>query len=80
MIEANKFIDAFFMYFLQEKHSDMRMRNVSPNLVDHIDYMLGGTVANKQRDPNYNTRSKYWDEEDVIKDLEAKIKNRIINT
>ena len=81
-VVKNKADDLVFKEWVydQREFNQCKHLNLAPNLVDHIDYMLGGTVANKQRDPNYNTRSKYWDEEDVIKDLEAKIKNRIINT
>lgn len=73
MIEANKFIDAFFMYFLQEKYPDLRMRNVSPNLVDHIDYMLGGSTINSAKE-TLDRRASFWNEEDVIIGLERRLK------
>ena len=73
MIEANKFIDAFFMYFLQEKYPNLRMRNVSPNLVDHIDYMLGGSTINSAK-VTLDRRASFWTEEDVVEGLERRLK------
>jgi len=54
---------------------DMLYLNLAPNLVNHIDDLIGGTVANKQRDTEFNTRSMFWNEEDVISDLEEQLKN-----
>lgn len=76
MVDANKFIDAFFMYFIKEQHPDLRMRNVSPNLIDHIDYMLGGSTINPVKFETLDRRASFWNEEDVIRKLQAQINER----
>jgi hypothetical protein len=70
MVEANKFIDAFFMYFIKEQYPNLRMRNVSPNLVDHVDYLLGGSTINAVKFQTLDRRASFWNEPDVIRNLE----------
>lgn len=69
-IEQNKFDDEFFKIFVQTTYPGLRLRNVSPNLVDHIDYMLGGSTV---RSRTGECRSIFWNEENVIKELEYKL-------
>ena len=73
-IEANKFADEFFKVFLNEKYPDLKLRNLSPNLVNHIDYMLGGSTINKNF--NKDRTSLYWNEDDVVRKLQAQINER----
>lgn len=47
--------------------------NIFPCIVDHIDYLMGGTVINKQRK---GKRPAYWRSEDLNKavaELEEKL-------
>ena len=55
--------DDFFRFFLEEKHPEMTVLNLKPNLVDHIDYLIGGTLVNKDRIEKVN-RAAYWEDED----------------
>lgn len=55
--------DDFFRFFLEEKHPEMTVLNLKPNLVDHIDYLIGGTLVNKDRIEKVN-RAAYWENED----------------
>lgn len=69
-ISENKYDDELFRLFMQEKLPELRLRNVSPNLVEHIDWLLGGSTLNSRKD---KARSLYWNEEDVVKTLESKL-------
>jgi len=68
-ILRNKHDDDFFQFFLFEKHPDMSIRNLKPNIVDHVDYMIGGSLINDERQRKIN-RVAYWEEEDLIRKLE----------
>lgn len=70
----NKHDDDFFQFFLLEKHPDMFITNLKPNIVDHIDYMIGGSLVNDERKRKIN-RVAYWEDEDLIKELEEDLKN-----
>lgn len=72
-VEENKFDDEFFKIFVREKYPTLRLRNLSPNLVDHVDWMLGGSTINSRKDIR---RSLFWNEDDVIKELEYKLNSK----
>ena len=70
-IEENKYDDTIFKQFLEEEHSNMRIKLIIPNLVDHIDYLLGGSITNPGRE--IRVRSKYWNENSLVEELERKL-------
>lgn len=70
--EQNKHDDVLLNEFLKEYSPRMRVWNIAPNMVNHIDHLLGGSLINKDR--NKDTpyiMSKYWDEPELL----ANIKN-----
>ena len=66
--------DYLFREFLVRKHSREKIVNLKPNIVQHIDWLVGGSQVNSARD-GYR-RSLYWGEDDVVKDLEEKLRGR----
>lgn len=68
--QAGKYDDSYFHEFLIKKK--MPARNLSPNIVEHIDYLLGGSIANKKRKGALT--SLYWIEHDVT----DKLKDRLL--
>ncbi len=69
----NKYDDLIFREWLIDSHWDCDVLNLAPNLVNHIDDIIGGSVCNKQRDKEQNTRSIFWDDDKLIEDLEKRI-------
>lgn len=65
--------DWFWREFMIERHSDMKVNNLAPNLVDHIDYLIGGTLINRQRRIQVN-RARFWADNDLVKQLEEQLK------
>ena len=60
--------DALFKRFMISKYPNAHCLNFIPNIVDHVDYLLGGSVINKQRE---GTRRAYWFEEPrIVENLE----------
>ena len=47
----------------------MMAYNLKPNIVDHIDHLIGGTLINKNRERFVN-RSAYWEDEEIVVHLE----------
>lgn len=66
--------DTFFHEFLQCCYPSEIVENVKPNLVEHIDWIIGGSTI-QWRD--YIARAEYWDDEDLIDALRARIKARV---
>lgn len=68
-IKRGKHDDDFFQFFLHEKHAGMSVTNLKPNIVDHIDYLIGGTLINDDR-PSPINRAAYWEDEKIVRRLE----------
>ena len=71
-VNENKYDDMFFMKFMQDLHRNEYVLNCSPNLVDHMDYLIGGTTINPQRHNKW-MRSIYWEDEDLVLDLAKRL-------
>lgn len=71
--------DHIFRIFIESYHPNEPVLNLVPNIIDHIDYIVGGTVVNPNRERRgFDVRSHYWDEEDepLVKALERKVLER----
>ena len=66
--------DTLFYTFMLEKHAKEPVLNMKPNLVDHIDYLIGGSVINTTRD--FIARACYWDDNELIEELKSKLASR----
>ena len=63
--------DWAFRLWLKTFHKNEQVINLSPNLVDHIDYLLGGGSGGQRK---RQVRAQYWNDIDLVQDLEHKIK------
>ena len=63
--------DWMFRQFINTYHKDMCVINLKPNIVDHIDYLIGGTVNSSARVTQI--RSKLWEDEYLVEELERKL-------
>ena len=66
--------DSAFRKFLEAKYPDLTVYNLNPNLVDHIDYLIGGTLVNEGRG-NRNTRAVFWTEPHLVAKLADDLHN-----
>lgn len=72
-IKNNKNDDWLFMKWLQSCKATMKILNLAPNIVEHVDQLIGGSVINPGRpDPEYTAR--YWEEPETVKELEEWLK------
>ena len=80
-LKGNKIYDDFlkdgvnddwvFRHYVWDHYKELQVINLAPNLVDHIDWLIGGTVNSSKRIKKI--RSKYWNEESLVKELENKL-------
>ena len=70
-IRDNKFDDYLFKKFMIEKHSDEKVYNLTLSLVDHIDYLIGGSLLSKRKEL---FRARNFTDTDLIEELENKLK------
>lgn len=62
--------DWAFRTYLKEFHKDCIALNIMPCLVDHIDYLIGGGSGGQRKE---QVRAQYWEDEEIVKELEAKL-------
>ena len=72
LVESGKYDDVLFHRFLELEYPYTIVNNISPNLVDHIDYLIGGTVINKIR-PDKWIRAEYFNDLELIDKLERNL-------
>ena len=68
--------DGFWHDFYEERHGHDFVWNIAPNIVEHVDWLIGGSVANEWR--GYICRASYWDDPDdnLIQELARKLASR----
>ena len=77
MIKNTKYDDYFFREFLMLRYPNYKVLNLKPNLVDHVDYLMGGTTINKEREKKFKTvRAKWFNDKYLVDELEIKIKEQ----
>lgn len=72
-VEAKKYDDSIFREFMKAKYPSLMVTNITPNLVNHIDYLIGGSIINdkNRREPIV---SQYWEESELIEELKRGLK------
>ena len=65
--------DWCFRQYLNDYHKDCTALNIMPNLVNHIDYLIGGGSGGPRK---YPVVSQYWEDDDLVEELKWQIENR----
>lgn len=73
-ISTGKRDDLLFRIFIMEEHFSMNVYNMSPHLVEHVDWLIGGSVINQCR--GFLPRGLFWEDEEIIEDLKQKLAGR----
>ena len=63
--------DWAFKLYVKEFHKDCKVLNLAPNLVDHVDYLIGGGSGGKRKHP---VRSQYFEDDYLVEELEEKLR------
>lgn len=66
--------DWMFRQFINTKYPHTLAINLKPNIVDHIDYLIGGTVNSSARISQI--RAKYWEDEQLVNELASRLKEK----
>ncbi len=75
LIRANKGDDSVFHEFFLTHYGREMVTNAKPNLVDHVDWLIGGSVVNEWR--GFMVRATHFKDSDLVEELETKIRNRV---
>lgn len=70
-IKENKYDDSLFKDFLILHYPDMEIMNLKPNIVNHVDWLIGGSATNPERYKiARKVTSRLWAEPGLVHDLE----------
>lgn len=64
--------DKMWKLFLQDNHPNVMSNNLYGNLVDHIDFLLGGSLINLHR-KHEQRRAYMFDDKDAVENLKRKL-------
>lgn len=70
-IQSGKMDDTFFCSFYTAKHPNNIVLNLAPHLVEHVDYIIGGSTINTWR--GHTTRAYYFDDEELVEELTREV-------
>lgn len=73
--KSGKMDDDVFRTFLKNEHSREMVTNLKPNLVEHVDWIIGGSILSPWRE--FIARAYYWDDEDLVDELKEAVKGRV---
>jgi len=68
-VKRNKADDLIFREWLYDNYPDMSQLNLAPNIVNHVDKYIGGSVVNTQRDKDQDTMSIFWKDRGEIQEV-----------
>jgi hypothetical protein len=74
-IQSGKMDDDVFRTFLIDRHGRENVLNLKPNLVEHVDWIVGGSVLHPWR--GYIARAHFWDDEDLVRELKEAVKGKV---
>ena len=73
-VRRNNADDLVFREWLYDNYGNTTHLNVAPNLVNHIDDLLDGSVVSPHR--TANTRSLFWEDDDLVGHLKCELDKR----
>lgn len=73
-VELNKHDDSLWYDFFVERHTEDWVFNLAPSIVEHVDWLIGGSVINKWR--GKAARGDLWEDDEAIEKLMEKLARR----
>lgn len=73
LYKEGKHDDEFWRTFVYENHVREHVMHLKPNIVDHIDWMIGNSTIN-DRGHDKVRRAFYWEDNGEVRDLEQKLR------
>ena len=67
--------DDVFRTFMLNEHARETVLNLRPNLVEHVDWIIGGSILSPWRD--FIACACYWDDDELVDELKKAVKGRV---
>ena len=74
-IKSGKMDDDVFRTFLLDRHGRETVTNTKPNLVEHVDWIIGGSILSPWR--GFLARAHWWEDEDLVTELQEAVTGKV---
>lgn len=74
-VESGNMDDSAFRAYLLSEHRGDIVENLAPNLVEHVDWIIGGSVLHPWR--GFLARSAHWEDEALVQELKKAVKGKV---
>ena len=74
--DLNRYDDFFFIAYLKQLRKNEYVYQCDPCLVDHIDYLLGGSVTNSDVHKKTQYRAYHFADTDLVEELQEELVRR----
>lgn len=74
-IKSGKMDDDVFRTFLLNEHSRETVENLKPCLVEHVDWIIGGSILSPWR--GFIARAHWWTDERLVEELQETVKGKV---
>ena len=64
-----------FPGLLLSEHERETVENLAPCLVEHVDWIVGGSVLHPWR--GFLARAEYWEDEELVQELKKAVKGKV---
>ena len=72
---SGKMDDSVFRNFLIDRHGRETVENLRPCLVEHVDWIVGGSVLHPWR--GHLARATFWDDEQLVRELKEAVRGKV---
>lgn len=73
--KTGKMDDDVFRTFLLNEHGRETVLNLRPNLVEHVDWIIGGSILSPWR--GFVAQAHFWDDEALVDELKEAVRGRV---
>ena len=74
-IRSGKMDDSVFRNFLTNRHGRETVENLKPCLVEHVDWIVGGSVLHPWR--GYLARATWFEDDALVRELKASVRGHV---
>ena len=74
-MKTGKMDDDVFRTFLLNEHGRETVTNLKPNLAEHVDWIIGGSILSPWRE--FYARAHFWDDEALVDELKEAVKGLV---
>ena len=74
-IRSGKMDDSVFRNFLVNRHGRETVENLKPCLVEHVDWIVGGSVLHPWR--GYLARATWFEDDALVRELKASVRGHV---